>query len=1170
MADCKVQRPISVPEPTNEVDSLWRTTQVLKEVVEVMQGIRGNREYALKCDLDDLSSEVTNITIVGGGSGTGLEFGGAQYDILYNVDGTTWGPTSGGLQWNTSEQSLRLANDYSVNWLNGASQSVEFLAIEEDAFIVGDPNYPIHLDGSQVNMENDIPFTWEDTFDNVLELLNFTDQFYVGSPFYPTRLDGTLIELANDIGINWLNSAAADVELLNFNPVDQVVAGNLMVQLDFEDGTEGGNTTTNLGLTADPVFLASSEIRAVAAASGSFGAYIWTADIGGTGPQMSIAANGQTDPFGMRLNDYTIAFDVQLRETAGAGFLLECQGTTQSQWAFAYGSGTLQFNRMNGGTTVLLSITGVSLTTWHHIAVVKEGNTLYMFHDGVLSDTYDATGEAWSTQDQTLLTAGRFQSEYIDNVLLVKNQALWTATFTPPTTSIPTIIETFTAGDPAYATVIDGLTTNITSAATDIDGTLNLGGAATFLSTLDVVGAVTGPTFNGQQIVIDGTVDGQIPIWDQTTDGQYEPSTNFRFIDSAGRLEFYGGGGATFYGSIAPVAGANRLQFKDPDNVTALEIYNSLAVTYRILRSQGPFFEISDQAGNNRVKFDNDTEPGVLHVSLLTRFQVDADLGVVGQAIGAKPAAVSGTSIIWGVNEAGTHLQCVSEDDVTSTLENNHTCVWRFNTPTASGDPAATLFRTNNATPALVTALYVDDLDLTSVDAGWFLSTVEINDILTLRTTGGRDKYLTCLVTSVTDNVGWWTFGVTVLFAGATNFTNTNPVQFELQKTSSGGYAADALVVHLAGTETITGAKTFDSAININSDPVKPLTGTVSVTIGTAAVTGVGTAFTAECRAGSVIKIADEVFKVLTQSSNTALTLDSNHAAGAAGVPAYTDNNPLSIYNGDGDLMYQFTSGGTQATSTYSHAEIGNNGTYSDSVGAAWSTWAGLSNDSSGTYIEIKALGTATAQTYYDSSHVLGFSPAAGPLYIGDSGADARYMKFELATNKYVNVEDGTHLRIWDGTEADNVDLYHDGTDFNTAFTTTTDWNITGITSIQAGTVDADFDAITATSYGGINEADLVDLAATETITGAWTFSAALTGSLDVSGKTVTSTDYYHLRTETQTNLALITATVNTDAGKVAGAMVWDITNGQPVWAAGDTDGALWVDGAGTTVHTPI
>lgn len=90
-----------------------------------------------------------------------------------------------------------------------------------------------------------------------------------------------------------------------------------------------------------------------------------------------------------------------------------------------------------------------------------------------------------------------------------------------------------------------------------------------------------------------------------------------------------------------------------------------------------------------------------------------------------------------------------------------------------------------------------------------------------------------------------------------------------------------------------------------------------------------------------------------------------------------------------------------------------------------------------------------------------------------------------------IRVLDGAYIRIFDSTDTDYAEFSHDGTDFNTAFTTTTDWNITGITAIAAGTVDADFDAITATSYGGITEANLLDKTAAETVSGIYTFSAA-------------------------------------------------------------------------------
>lgn len=58
--------------------------------------------------------------------------------------------------------------------------------------------------------------------------------------------------------------------------------------------------------------------------------------------------------------------------------------------------------------------------------------------------------------------------------------------------------------------------------------------------------------------------------------------------------------------------------------------------------------------------------------------------------------------------------------------------------------------------------------------------------------------------------------------------------------------------------------------------------------------------------------------------------------------------------------------------------------------------------------------------------------------------------------------------------------------------------------------------------------------------------------------------------TSTTTALADITDAINTGAAKVAGYQVFNTTTNTPVWAVGDTDGAVWVDGVGTTAHTPV
>jgi len=107
---------------------------------------------------------------------------------------------------------------------------------------------------------------------------------------------------------------------------------------------------------------------------------------------------------------------------------------------------------------------------------------------------------------------------------------------------------------------------------------------------------------------------------------------------------------------------------------------------------------------------------------------------------------------------------------------------------------------------------------------------------------------------------------------------------------------------------------------------------------------------------------------------------------------------------------------------------------------------------------------------------------------INHDGTDAN-VYFQNTTDMNVI---GAGLRIYEGAPgyADSIRISHDGTDVTFAMNGTTDLNITGATAIAAGTVDADFDAITGTSYGGITEANLLDKSATETVSGAWTFSS--------------------------------------------------------------------------------
>ena len=76
---------------------------------------------------------------------------------------------------------------------------------------------------------------------------------------------------------------------------------------------------------------------------------------------------------------------------------------------------------------------------------------------------------------------------------------------------------------------------------------------------------------------------------------------------------------------------------------------------------------------------------------------------------------------------------------------------------------------------------------------------------------------------------------------------------------------------------------TGTSYTQINKDTYKTKTGTVSVTAGSATVTGSGTAFTTEFAANDRIQINNVNYRVLSITSDTVLTLDFNVVTSISG-----------------------------------------------------------------------------------------------------------------------------------------------------------------------------------------------------------------------------------------------------------------------------------------------
>jgi len=141
-------------------------------------------------------------------------------------------------------------------------------------------------------------------------------------------------------------------------------------------------------------------------------------------------------------------------------------GGYPSGWAlYLYGAGGTQgvgFACNSGGWAGRIAVADkISLSTWTHIALVREGNYLMIFYDGVLKARTEFTGIVTSGNSSFIF--GRERTFYVqgnyEEVRVSKGIARWTGTevgvtyFTPPTTQYTEVVaETILSDAHIYAT----------------------------------------------------------------------------------------------------------------------------------------------------------------------------------------------------------------------------------------------------------------------------------------------------------------------------------------------------------------------------------------------------------------------------------------------------------------------------------------------------------------------------------------------------------------------------------------------------------------------------------------------------------------------------------------------------------------------------------------------
>ena len=245
---------------------------------------------------------------------------------------------------------------------------------------------------------------------------------------------------------------------------------------------------------------------------------------------------------------------------------------------------------------------------------------------------------------------------------------------------------------------------------------------------------------------------------------------------------------------------------------------------------------------------------------------------------------------------------------------------YAFSTTTASADPGAGILRFNNATPASVTALYVDDLADNGDDLAWILDNLGSNDIIVVRSHVDPADYMMFQVSgALTDNTGWWTIPVTVLFSGALP-GNTELLQLDVQWFSQG--TAGTVTSVTAGVGLVNSGSASAVVLDFDFSELTDMTGTIAGT--TEFIIQDGT--TESRKAASEIALSffnnDSAWEA-NQTLTTGTGIDGADAGSSGNFTMTLALDELSVTTATGADWLAFDDAGTSSKALISSFDVG-------------------------------------------------------------------------------------------------------------------------------------------------------------------------------------------------------------------------------------------------------
>ena len=210
----------------------------------------------------------------------------------------------------------------------------------------------------------------------------------------------------------------------------------------FTDSSSNNFTVTANG-NASVVNLLQTLTRNGDTTQGSFSPYgdLWSNYFDGNGDFLTVPDDNTLD---LGTGDFTIECFVYPTGGSSPYPRILAKGTygQAGSWAIAIDYNDMSINFEYGIAPSYVKTIGLSLNNWNHCAVVRVGTTVTVYLNGVAGGTATVTNDFTNTN---ILYIGRanvafdYLQGYISDARIVKGTAVYTASFTPPTTPLTAV-----------------------------------------------------------------------------------------------------------------------------------------------------------------------------------------------------------------------------------------------------------------------------------------------------------------------------------------------------------------------------------------------------------------------------------------------------------------------------------------------------------------------------------------------------------------------------------------------------------------------------------------------------------------------------------------------------------------------------------------------------------